>query len=550
MTSSLRQLLILGTLLLASALLPASSAVAADDGSELSFVRLTPSQYRNSIHDIFGQSIQIDGSTSNSGFREHGLLAIGARKLTLSAAEVEAYEALALQISAQVTEPGRRATLLVCKPENEHVPDDDCVASIVSTIGLHLMRRPLIEKEVQSYVAMANKATAVLGDFYSGLQAALVGMLVSPDFLFRIERSVPDSSSADRRQLDGWSRAARLSYFLWDTTPGPALLAAAKNGELMTDEGLDRHVRRMMSSPRLVDGLRAFFSDMLGFDKFATLDIDSSLYPRFTKYVEDDAGEQTLRTIVHHLLDKDADYRGLLDTRETFLTPALAALYGVPIPIRQELGGPVPWVPYEFSEGDPRVGLLSQVSFLSLFSHPGTTSPTLRGKAVREHLMCFAVPPPPPDVDFSIVRDTSNPNYKTVRQRLTAHRTNPTCAGCHTLTDPIGLTLEVFDASGVYRTTENGAPIDTSGYFSGSDYEGIEEFVGILKNDPQVTSCVVNRVFSYGTARLPGSVERAWLNATDAELRESGMTWRRLISRIALHPDFYTVANQTALAGD
>ena len=112
------------------------------------------------------------------------------------------------------------------------------------------------------------------------------------------------------------------------------------------------------------------------------------------------------------------------------------------------------------------------MSFLSLHSHPGTTSPTLRGQAARENLLCQIVPPPPGDVDFSFVQDTNNPDFKTVRQRLSVHRENPTCAGCHSLTDPIGLTLEVFDTSGVYRTTENGAPIDPSGELNGKAVRG------------------------------------------------------------------------------
>jgi hypothetical protein len=148
----------------------------------------------------------------------------------------------------------------------------------------------------------------------------------------------------------------------------------------MTPAGLQKQVERMLLSPRVEGGLRAFFSDMLGFDGFATLSVDSTLYPKFTKNVLEDADEQTLRTIVEQLLVRNNPYGDLFTTRETFLTPSLAALYGVPLPRSQEMGGAVPWVPYTFKEGDPYVGILSQASFLSLNSHPGTTSPTLRGR--------------------------------------------------------------------------------------------------------------------------------------------------------------------------
>ena len=508
---------------------------------QITFVRLTAQQYRNSIRDIFGESIEVNGNAASIGVREAGLMAVGGRRLSLSASEVESYEVLALDIASQVLSTNRRNTLIACRPQDENAIDNACAGEFISTVGLHLFRRPLSEAEIENYSAMARAATDSLGGFYVGLQAALVGMMVSPDFLFRIERSTPNPETPGTRRLDAWSRASRLSYFLWDTTPNPSLLAAAQSGDLMFEDGLNRQVEHMVASPRIEDGLRAFFSDMLAFDRFDTLDIDTTLYPKFTKNVEDEAREQTLRTISDHLLNQEADYRDLFDSRKTFLTPALAALYGVPIPIRQEMGGRVPWVPYEYPENHIRVGLLGQATFLSLFSHPGASSPTLRGKAVREHLLCQTIPPPPGDVDFSLVRDTDNLEFRTVRDRLTEHRDNPTCAGCHMLMDPIGLALEVFDASGVYRTVENGAPIDTSGEWLGQEYDDVRELARMLKEDPTLTSCLVQRAYSYGTSREPTRAEVQWLNTTHSQLRSEGMRWQELMQRISRNPDFYTV---------
>ena len=517
------------------------TAQASIDDERITFVRLTVEQYRNSIRDIFGDSIEITGNAIAAGVREAGLMAVGGRRLTLSSSEVESYEVLALDVAGQVMSPSRRNTLIPCRPENENVFDGDCAREFISTVGFHLFRRPLSEYEIGSYSAMASKATESLGGFYIGLQAALVGMMVSPDFLFRIERSVPSQETPGIRRLDAWSRASRLSFFLWNTTPSPALLQAAQSGELMFEAGLDEQVQQMIASPRIEDGLRAFFSDMLAFDRFDTLDIDTTLYPKFTKNVEDEAREQTLRTIADHLLEQDVDYRDLFDSRKTFLTPALAALYGVPISIRQEMGGLVPWVPYEYPEDHIRVGLLGQATFLSLFSHPGASSPTLRGKAVREHLLCQTIPPPPGDVDFSLVRDTDNPEFRTARDRLTEHRNNPTCAGCHTLMDPIGLALEIFDASGVFRNMENGALIDTSGQWLGQEYSDARELTLMLKKDPTLTSCLVQRAYNYGTAREPTPSEVQWLNSTHSQLRQEGVYWRELLQRISENPDFYTV---------
>ena len=282
-------------------------------------------------------------------------------------------------------------------------------------------------------------------------------------------------------------------------------------------------------------------TDLLELDRFATLSIDSSLFPRFTKNVEDDAREQTLRTVVDHLLNRNRDYRDLFVTRDTFLTPPLAAIYGAPLPRSQELGGAVPWVPYRFPEGNSHVGLLGQVSFLALHSHPGRSSPTLRGQAVQQIFLCRTVPPPPPDVDFSLLQDTYNPDHRTTRDRLAVHRRNPACASCHNLTDPIGLTLEVFDAAGGYRTMENGAPIDASGALNGRTYAGPAGLAEALRDDPRAASCFIERAFSYGAARPPTDGERAWLAGVEADLADGGLKWRALMRRIARSPDFYTV---------
>ena len=528
-------------LFLAGLVLAASFAPVVATVEERTLVRLTQAQYQRAIHELFGASLEVGENVAGVGVRDRGLLAVGTRRQTLSAAELESYEALAQRIAAQVIDPRRRATLIPCSPQSATAPDADCASQFISRVGLFLFRRPLTEIETNTYVGVAEAATNTLDDFYSGLSAALAGMLVAPEFLFRVENSEADPAEPEKLRLDAYSRASRISFFLWDSPPDSQLLAAAESGELLTPEGLSRQVERLLASPRLEDGLRAFFSDMLHFDAFRTLSIDTNIFPRFTKNVEDDAREQTLRTIADHLLNKNGDYRDLFVTRDTFLTPALAAIYGVPLARSQELGGAVPWVRYQFPESDSRVGVLSHVSFLSLHSHPGRSSPTLRGKAVREIFLCQTVPPPPPEVDFSLVEDTENPNMRTVRERLTEHRTNPVCAGCHSLTDPIGLSLEVFDAASVYRTMENGALIDTSGEISGNAYEGVVGMAAVLRDEPQAASCVINRAFSYGTARGPTRAERAWLGDVQAELSIQGLKWRDLMRKIIRGPDFFTV---------
>jgi hypothetical protein len=507
--------------------------------AETTLIRLTPEEYRRTIHYVFGPAIRVEDNKVQPGFRDEGLLAVGERKLTITSAELEQYEKLAQDIAAQVMEPRRRPVLVQCEPKSEQAPDDACARKFLSRAGRYLMRRPLTNDELQAFVAIQKEAGKELKSFNAGLSAALARMLVDPEFLFRVERTVADPAQPGKERLDAWSTASRLSFFLWDSGPDEPLLAAAQSGEIMTPEGLSKQVDRMLRSPRLEDGVRAFFVDMLGFDKFATLSKDMLLYPKFTKNVQEDAPEQTLRTIVAHLLEKNLDYRDLFVTPETYLTPSLAALYGVPLPRSQELGGAVPWVAHRFDENAPYTGILSHVSFLAVHSHPARTSPTLRGKALREIFLCQKVPPPPGEVDFNLVQDTSNPKFKTVRQRLSAHSSEAMCAGCHKITDPMGLSMEHFSTVAGFRTSENDAPIDATGALNGKKFDGLKQLAQVVKDDPSTTSCLIKRAFSYGVARHPDAEQRKWLTSLQKDLAQDGVKWRELVRRLVLSPEFF-----------
>ncbi|MDP5053499.1 MAG: DUF1592 domain-containing protein, partial [Congregibacter sp.] len=365
-----------------------------------------------------------------------------------------------------------RRHLVACRPESINGPDQACATQFISKVGRLLFRRALSDDEVATYVEYANSAAAELDGkesqgeeldgFYAGLEVVLEGLLLHPEVLFIIESTEPDPNNPEQLRLDAYSLASRLSFFLWNASPDDELLTAAESGDLQAPGGVERAVDRMLESPRLVDGMRAFFDDMLAFDEFKTLAKDPTIYPQFTSVTAQDAREQTLRTIIDHTLDQGNDYRDLFTSRSTFMSPALAILYGVPA----QPG----WTPYTFEEDSPRAGLLTQVSFLALTSHPGRSSVTLRGMALRERLLCQTVPEPPPGIDFSVL---TNPdaNYPTQRQRVAAHLETPSCAGCHRITDPIGLSLEQFDGAGGFRLTENGASIDATGGLDGFEFD-------------------------------------------------------------------------------
>ena len=195
------------------------------------------------------------------------------------------------------------------------------------------------------------------------------------------------------------------------------------------------------------------------------------------------------------------------------LSPSLAALYRLPT-----TGG---WVPYEFPADSPRMGMLTQISFLAGHSHPGRSSATLRGKALRELLLCQPVPRPPANVDFSAV-ENPKANLRTARDRVNAHLENPVCAGCHKITDPMGLALENFDGAGRYRLTERGTTIDASGNLDGKAFTNVTGLATALRDHPALTSCVVKRAYAYGTGGPPSAVDRATLESRDKQFAANG----------------------------
>lgn len=451
---------------------------------------MTGEQYSNTIAQVFGQDVADAVLPPLPPLaRTDGLLASGATFVGVTSDQVSQIQQTASFIAAKVVDEEHRGFLIPCVPVSPVTADADCATQFLKATGRLLYRQPLDENQVSALVDVANEAADTINDFYDGLAIALETILVSPGVLFIVDTAEPDPDNPGEMRLDAWSLASRLSFFLWNSPPDSTLLLAAATGELHTETGLRRAVDRMLGSSRLEQGMRAFFDDMMAFDEFNSLAKDPVEYPMVTGATLADAREQTLRTIIDHLLNKEADYRDLFTTRDTFMSMSLGAVYGTPTSAG--------WVPYTFSDDDHRQGLLTHVSFLAAHSHAVRSSPTLRGKALREVFLCQKVPPPPPNVDFSALEDAGD--VPTARERLQVHNTNPSCAGCHLITDPMGLSLENFDGAGRYRETENGAELDIRGELDGAFYEDIAGLTVAMRNHPKLPYCLVNRLYAYGT---------------------------------------------------
>lgn len=524
-----------GVLLCASAILPgpdlpAQTASAPEImGGLPGLRRLNEAQYVRSIEQIFGSGIKVPGRF-DPPLREQGLLAIGDAKVTVSASGIEQFELRAREIAAQVIAGDHARTTVPCIATPQGQFDSDCATRFFGHYGRLLYRRPLADAEMAAIIGLATDAARVGKSFSKGLEVGLSRLLVSPHFIFRVEATEADPRAPGGRRLDDYSLASRISFLLWDAPPDADLLDAAGRGDLRDPAKRQKQVDRLIASPRFEQGVRSFFSDMFGYEQFQGLAKDQAIYPKFSSELAQDAQEQTLRTIVDLLVANRGDYRDLFTTRKTFINRRLGALYKVPVSV----AGVEDWAPYTFPAEQPRAGILSLAGFLMLDpTHEGRSSPTIRGKTVRELLLCQPVPMPPPNVNFSIVQDVTNPLYRTARQRLTVHQENPACAGCHALTDPIGLSLENYDAIGDYRTHENSALIDATGTFDGKAYVGLLGFSRLLRESPDVPACLVQRAYEYGVGREADAGDEKWLEYAIGQFAADGYRFPELMRRIA-----------------
>ncbi|WP_084419915.1 DUF1592 domain-containing protein [Henriciella litoralis] len=495
--------------------------------------RITEAQYRNSIADVFSPEISVVGRFEPD-VRIEGLAAVGSTSASISSSGYEHYYAIAGRVADQVVSDAHWDEFMPCDASAREVYDEACARQIVDLYGEQLLRRDLSEGDVNDWVAVTDAAHKKLGDFHEAVGLAVEGMLSSPEYLFIIDSVQGEGGKT--LELTDYSKAARLSYFLWNTTPDEELLRAASAGELDTKKGLTAQVDRMIASERVDHGVNAFFEDFMHLDGIDTLEKDNLIYRAFNRAVAEDARDQVLKFIDYHLIERDAPYTDIFTAKETFVTRPLGMIYQVPV---ASVDG---WEKIKFEDDDPRGGLLSHIGFSALHSHPGRSSATLRGIAVREQLLCQSVAPAPAAVNFTVVQEVDNPEFKTARARLTQHRTDDACKSCHEFIDPIGLAMENFDGVGRLRMTENGEVIDVGGSIDGTDFVGVDGLGEVLSEHPATTSCLVEKMQKFATGRPSRREDVAWLNRLNTKFEKADFRIKPLLREIALSPEFFAVA--------
>ncbi len=447
--------------------------------------RITTAQYRNTIADIFGRDVVFPMLEQEPALL--GYASVGASSVGTSPVGVERYQAAATAVASTVfATPSRRSRLAQCTPTK--ADDSGCAASILSRLGRSLYRRPLSTSESERLVALAIRIARDHKDFWKGIEWATAALLQSPKFLYRSEFGT--ASSGAIRHFDGFELASRLSFFVWNASPDEELLDAAQQGKLQTALEVRDETHRLLSSDKARRGFRSFFQEYVHLDDSSvaaaaasTVAIPASLYMA--------AREQTLLTLENAFFEQEDDISEVLGSPVTFLNRELAQHYGVPTPAGDGFSR------VNLPPDGMRKGVLGHASLHIKFSNQPNSAPTARGKFVREAFLCQGVPPPPPNVDELPVPILDRPI--TMRERLEEHRSNPACASCHALTDPVGLGLENFDSVGKYRDRENGLVIDPSGELDGDTFANPGEMADSIGRHPQLAGCFVRQLYRHAT---------------------------------------------------
>jgi hypothetical protein len=345
--------------------------------------------------------------------------------------------------------PSRRA-IFTCQPKSV-AEQEPCAASIVSRLARRAYRRPVTAKETASLMRFYRMGKEDSGNFEAGVQLAVKALLVSPNFLFRIERDPAAGASAGMHPVSDLELASRLSFFLWSSIPDEELLALGEKNQLRTN--LDAQIRRMLADRKSVALVDNFAGQWLHLRNLMLVKPDPEKFKEFDMELRTAAKRET-ELFVENVIREDRPVLDFLDGKYTFLNERLAKHYG----IEGVKGRNFRKVALD---GEQRSGVLTHASVLTVSSYPTRTSPVIRGKWVLENLLGAPPPAPPPGVPE--LKESEIGQSASMRQQLEQHRANPACAGCHARMDVIGFALETYDAVGKWRTTDGKFPIDPSG---------------------------------------------------------------------------------------
>ncbi len=417
-------------------------------------------------------------------------------------------------------EKASRKKILVCDPNSSAA----CVEKIIATLARRAYRRPVAKSEVASLVKFVGMAKAEKLSVEQGIQLAIQAMLVSPHFLFRVERD-PDPTDPKRvHKISDIELASRLSYFLWSSMPDEELMGLAEAGKLRASGVLDAQVKRMLADKRSASLADNFAGQWLETRNLDSMKPDPQKFPEWGPELREAMRTET-RMFFESVLNENRPLSDFLAARFTFLNERLAKHYGI-----EGVSGP------EFRRVeltmDQRGGILSQASVLTVSSYPTRTSPVIRGKYVLQNVL--GAPPPPPPADVPPLDEEAVGSKGSLRQQLEKHRSNAVCASCHSRMDVLGFGLENYDAIGKWRTMDGKFPVDSSGTLpNGKSFSSPAELRDLLKGElPEFSRCLIEKMLTYSLGRGLERYDTRTVDEINRKLEASGYRFQTLIHEI------------------
>src|SRR5688572_3282302 len=401
--------------------------------------------------------------------------------------------------SAKVGDTPTRRRVFTCAEQT-----DGCAKKILSTLMRRAYRRPVGDADLKRPFELYAKAKAADG-FEAGIEMGVSAVLASPEFLFRIERDpgamgamgAKGATGAEVYRISNLELASRLSFFLWSSIPDDELIDVAARGDLEKPAVLERQVKRMLADARSSNLVTNFASQWLHLRNLDSMTPDMRLFPDFDDNLRQ-AFRQETEMLVDSVIREDRSVLDLLRANYTFVNERLAKHYGIP----NVYGSRFRRIEFDSASPQARGGLLRQGSILLVTSYPTRTSPVIRGKWILDNVL--GVPPPPPPADVPALENVkTSKKTMTIRERLSEHRKNPTCAGCHRLMDPVGFALENYDAVGRWRTVDGGEPIDASGtFFDGTEFRGVTDLQNAILAHPEFfVTTLSEKLLTFATGR-------------------------------------------------
>ena len=450
--------------------------------------RLTKVEYSNTVRDLLGDTTQaayaLPAELSGNGFGND------AEQQPVPQVLAEGYEAVAADVAGRATgTPAALAVLDACASNVTTSNEQACARTIVEKLLPKAYRRPLVAGESDDYVNLFTTVRA--NDTFAGSVAAMIeAALQAPDFLYRVEFGTPDAQNPAVKRPTGPEMATRLSYFLWGTMPDADLTAAAARGDLGTPEGVRAQAEKMLGDARTRTTVRFFFEGLLPLTGVTDEARDPAQYPTFSSAIAALMLQETRTYLDYEVFDGPGTWTGILTEPYTFVNQTLGTYYG----LTGITGDTFQKVPVDTTQ---RLGLLTQGALMTGTTVTNFTNPVRRGAFIMNQLMCRGL-----TVPVGLMVTPPDPySAPTARERYSLHSQNAQCAGCHSQLDPLGFSLENYDAVGLYRTTENNVQIDASGAIPdmvGGDVSGPIELVQKLAQNSEVQSCFASRWLDYG----------------------------------------------------